>query len=127
MQGAPDFLIGEKNMSYGVDPGSARVTEQGMLAPSDTAIRLYSVNMVLTGTATPAAACMVFADAKGAVTTTASPASVLLTVFYDGTIPVGFGYWECGEGLLFPNGCFIQTATTFNYASIVYKGCYSSK
>lgn len=114
-------------MSHGVGAGSARITAQGMLAPSDTAIRLYSVNMVLTGTATPAAACMVFANARGTVSTTASPATVYLTTFYDTTLPVGFGYWENGEGLLFPNGLFIQTASAFNYATIVYQACYSSK
>lgn len=100
--------------------GSKRITEQGMLTPSGTAIRLYSVNMVLTATTTPAAACMVFADRVGTATTTASPASVLLTVFYDERLPVGFGNWDSHLGLFFPNGLFIQTATAFNYATITY-------
>lgn len=107
--------------------GSARITAQGMLAPSDTAIRLYEVNMVLTATTTPAAACMIFADMKGTATTTASPASVMLTVFYDSSLPVGFGQYISSEGLLFPNGLFIQTATAFDYSSLVYSAEYSSK
>ena len=114
-------------MAVNIDSGSRRVTEQGMLPPSDTAIRLYEVNIVLTGTATPASACMVFADAKGTVATTASPASVYLTVFYDNAFPVGFGQWVSNDGLLFPTGIFIQTASAFNYATISYSAEYSSK
>lgn len=114
-------------MAINIEPGSKRITEQGMLAPSDTAIRLYEVNMVLTGTTTPASACMVFADSIDTVSTSASPASVYLTVFYDSTLPVGFGQWSSDVGLLFPNGIFIQTATGFNYATIVYSAEYSRK
>lgn len=103
-----------------VSVGSKRITAQGMLSPSNTAIRLYSVHMALTGTATPADAGMVFADVKGTATTTASPASVLLSVFYDQDKPVGFGDWDCPNGLYFPNGLFIQTATGFGYATLTY-------
>jgi hypothetical protein len=98
-----------------------------MLTPSDTAIRLYEVDFVLTGTGTPAAACMVFANRVGTGTTTASPATVYLTVFYDSTLPVGFGQWASGEGILFPDGVFIQTATAMSYYTIAYSAEYSRK
>lgn len=114
-------------MSEYCSAGSYRGTEQLMLTPSNTAIRLYEVNFVLTSTATPASACMVFANRVGTSTTTATPATVYLTAFYDSTLPVGFGQWSSSEGMFFPDGLFIQTATAMNYYTISYSAEYSRR
>lgn len=96
-------------------PASTRITAQGMLVPSDTAIRIYSIFYESSSTPTN----MVFANASGTVTTTASPASVYLRI--NSTDGYGLhGDWENALGLRFPNGVFVATSTDFSYAVISY-------
>ena len=101
--------------------GTINGSSQQMLAPSDTAIRVFNIHFALTGTGTPAAACMVLANAVGTVATTASPSAVYATAYYDADIPVGAGNMSFHDGLLFPDGVFIQTASALDYYTITYR------
>ena len=105
--------------------GSKRSTVQGMLAPSNTAYMVYEVHYSMTSTATAGATLMYLCDAVGTVTTTASPASIYLTVGYDASLPVGIGNWQSTEGVYFPNGVFIQTPSNLNYYTISYKSMWN--
>lgn len=108
-------------------PGTLRSTTHGMLAPSNTAYRIYQLHYSMTSTATPAAALLYLCNATGTVTSTASPASIYITASYDQSIPVGVGNWYSSDGVYFPDGVFIQTPSNLVYYTLVYTPISSNR
>ena len=107
--------------------GTRRSTVQGMVSPSNTAYMVYALHYSMTSTATAGATLMYLCNASGTVTTTASPASIYLTVGYDNSKPVGIGNWDSTEGLFFPDGLFIQTPSNLVYYTLNYVALNASK
>lgn len=108
------------------EPGSYRGTTQRTLlnSPTNRAIRVYGIDFSVTGTATPNNTCMVLANQvvgiTNAMTTATTVSTAYITVYYDKSQVTGIGGFDSPEGILFPNGVFIQTATSMNYYTITY-------
>ena len=85
-------------------------TGGGMLAPSDTAFRIFSVHFRCSTTPSN----IVFDNVQGTVTVT-TPASVLLTVENTGAT---VGDWDSSYGVLFSRGVFIQTTSAVTMITI---------
>ena len=106
-------------------PGVRRSTVHGMVTPTNTAYRIYQYHASMTSTATAGATLTYLCDATQNVTTTASAGcTIYVTVGYDSASPVGICNWESSDGVLFPNGLFIQTPSNLVYYTLVYETVY---
>jgi hypothetical protein len=111
---------------FSILPGTLRSTLQGMVPPSNTSIRVYSIYYSMTSTATAGATLLYLCNAKGTATSTATAQSTIYaTAGYDNSMPVGIGNMDFGEGLLLPDGLFIQTPSNLNYYTLNYEGICS--
>lgn len=97
-------------------PGVLRGSAQQMLAPSNTAIRIYNVHFV----ATDSPSNMVLANAAGTVTVTGTNALARITIPIEESSLQYVGNFSDHHGVRFPNGVFIQTGSPMSYYTIVY-------
>ena len=96
-------------------PGVARIIVQGHLTPSNTPLRVYSVFFQCTTTP----ANIVLGNGNGTQITTAT--ALPYVVVQNDTSMDGSGSWDSSMGLRFPNGVFVQTSTSFSFATVVYE------
>ena len=90
--------------------------------------RVFGIDFTVTSTSTPSKAVMVLANCMNragkivnTVTNTATSSSTaFIAAMMDGGLPTGFGSWSSHEGVVFPNGVFIQTATSMGFYTIRY-------
>jgi len=93
--------------------GSKRVTAQGMLAPSNTPLRIY--NVVFMSTASDSS--LVIANAAGTATATGTSCTAQLQI----PASKGWGTWNGGQtGMRFDDGVFVQTSANFSFAVITF-------
>ncbi len=95
-------------------PTGTKKVGGGMVAPSDTAIRIYNVHFRCT--ATPSN--IVLQDSVGTITTTTTN-SVFLSV--DSNNYGTTGNWDSYAGMLFPNGVFIQSSANVGLVTLSYR------